>query len=137
MEDNKGRLLVVEDDADISAMLGLCLQQEGYEVRFASSVTEAKQCLVKGMLDRQAIDLVIADWQLPDGTGANICASVRSVDSLMPVVVISGVIGRWDMKDMEYQGDAYLEKPLDLNTLRHTVQRLLKWRYAEKASSEA
>ena len=134
MENIKARLLVVEDDHDTSAMLGLCLHQEGYEVRFANSVNEAKQCLVKGMLGQQAIELVIADWQLPDGTGANVCAAVRSIDSSMPIIVISGVIGRAEMKDMEYHGDEYLEKPLDLNTLRDTIERLLKWRRAPKSN---
>ena len=58
------RILLVEDEGDIRALLAEALQDESYAVDFAASVREAKSCLTS-----QTYDLVIADWKLPDGDG--------------------------------------------------------------------
>lgn len=58
------RILLVEDELEIQALLGEVLQGKCYAVDFAATVHEAK-----GRLAEHAYDLVIADWKLPDGDG--------------------------------------------------------------------
>ena len=125
---SKGRLLLVEDHEDIAHVLSIALRMAGYDVQTAETSAEAKE-----YLNHNAVDLVITDWQLPGGNGEDVCLAAREVDKLMPIIMISAIIGRWDLKVMQCQCDAYLKKPVDLNTLRLTIQRLLNWRLAQKS----
>ena len=58
------RILLVEDEPEIRAVLDEALRDKSYAVDFAGTVREAK-----GWLASQTYDLVIADWKLPDGDG--------------------------------------------------------------------
>lgn len=58
------RILLVDDELEIQAMLGEALSGKGYEIDFAGTVRDAKERLAS-----QTYDLVITDWKLPDGDG--------------------------------------------------------------------
>ena len=58
------RVLLVDDEADIRALLALVLRQHGYAVDPAATLREAQLCLLE-----RTYDVVITDWKLPDGDG--------------------------------------------------------------------
>ncbi|HSJ54358.1 MAG TPA: response regulator, partial [Anaerolineae bacterium] len=69
---SKGRLLVVEDDFDISNMLRIYFDSQGYETIIATRGEEALD-----MCRRKLPNLVILDIMLPDINGYEVCRSLR------------------------------------------------------------
>src|SRR5205823_355139 len=61
------RILLIEDDEDVGALLAVALEGDGYEVDVATTAAESW-----ARLAAQAYALVIADWRLPDGDGSAI-----------------------------------------------------------------
>jgi CheY-like chemotaxis protein len=68
------RILLVEDEPEISAFLTIALRGEGYLVDVAATASEAWT-----YLDAQRYALVIADWRLPDGDGSLIADSAAQL----------------------------------------------------------
>jgi DNA-binding response OmpR family regulator len=68
------RILLVEDEPEISAFLTIALRGEGYVVDVAGTASEAW-----AYLDAQRYALVIADWRLPDGDGSLIADSAAQL----------------------------------------------------------
>ena len=64
------RILLVEDDAQITASLSAFLQSEGFSVETATGETQAKQ-----LVEQTAPGLLLVDVQLAEGSGFGVCAS--------------------------------------------------------------
>ncbi|MFB6351971.1 MAG: response regulator, partial [Bradymonadaceae bacterium] len=119
-----GRILLVEDERDLREPYELYLEREGHEVFSAGSYEEAR-----ARFDEQqgAVDLVVADVVLPDGSGVDL---VRELRELMPdigVVYVSGyapdlVAERETVRD---DGWRYLRKPVAGDELVATVGEVL------------
>jgi PAS domain S-box-containing protein len=88
LENSSGRILLVEDDADIRRLIGDQLVRLGYCVKRVGSVKECYNVLRSGAA---ALDLVLLDRFLPDGDGCEVIKSIQSDGDLpkLPVVVIS------------------------------------------------
>ena len=120
MENNKGRLLIVEDEPNIATVLGIALRKEGYLVEIAESVREAVDHLT-----REPVDLLITDWVLPDGTGGQVCEAARTTKGLLPIIVMSAVLNEKSQTLAECKPDAFLAKPLRMGQLLLQVHDLL------------
>lgn len=68
-----GRILVIDDDSDIAALVGLKLELDGHTVGIEQ---DGSSGLVRAQLDRP--DVVIVDWTLPGLTGPEVCARLRA-----------------------------------------------------------
>jgi two-component system, OmpR family, KDP operon response regulator KdpE len=100
------RVLVVDDERQILRALKVILREAGYEVIEAATIEEA--------LDQAAVrtpDAAIVDLMLPDGSGVELCRSLREWSS-MPIIVLSA-IGEEDAKveALEAGADDYVTKP--------------------------
>ena len=80
---SKGRILVVEDDFDISNMLRIYFGGQQYEVQIAPRGGDALQ-----MTRKQLPNLIILDIMLPDMNGYDVCQRVRRIVDYNPYVVI-------------------------------------------------
>ena len=78
------KILVVEDDPIIQEGLRVALTQEGCDILAAESVSRAKQFLN----ENRDIDLCLLDIMLPDGTGYDVCASIRAQGDI-PVIFLT------------------------------------------------
>ena len=67
------RILLVEDDAQITASLSAFLQSEGFSVETATGETRARQ-----LVEQTAPGLLLVDVQLAEGSGFDVCAYARS-----------------------------------------------------------
>ncbi len=69
----QNRILLVEDDTSLIDGLEYTLVKNGFNVRVAQTVQEALL-----LFEKDSFDLLLLDLTLPDGTGFDICRSVRS-----------------------------------------------------------
>lgn len=120
---SKPRLLIVEDDADISAMLGLYFSCLNYEVTRAARGAEAIE------QTRQRLPhLIILDIQLPDLDGFEICRILRTQarTSHIPVIFLTQRDERSNkIQGLELGADDYITKPFDIEELRLRVQNAI------------
>src|SRR5215212_4750603 len=77
-------IIVVEDHPDVSFMLSRQLKREGYAVRAASTIAEARE------LAREPWDLAILDRTLPDGDGVDLCRELRGAAPHAYLVMFTG-----------------------------------------------
>ena len=115
------RLLLVEDHADTSRVLGRLLRHNGHEVALASSLGEAVEALL-----RQPFDLLLSDLDLPDGTGIDLVRRIRQQHGLdIPAVALTGFGMEDDIARCRQAGfDDHLTKPVNLVKLEQTIQRV-------------
>ena len=80
------RILIVEDESDLSLLLGYNLEAEGYVVENVERGDEAELRLAEN-----APDLVILDWMLPGVSGLEICRRLRARESTrtLPVIMVT------------------------------------------------
>jgi DNA-binding response OmpR family regulator len=124
-------ILLVEDDAALGMGLEYALQSEGYIVRSAGNLTEAR----KEVFTRQfEPDLIILDVMLPDGTGYDFCreaANWRKNRSLhpWPVIFLSACDSEANIvMGLDGGGDDYITKPFRIRELISRVQAVLRRR---------
>lgn len=116
----KPRLLIVEDDVDISNMLRIFFGAQGYEVETAFRGSEALEKTRQGMPH-----LIILDIMLPDIDGYEVCRNLRlnARTSHIPVIFLTQKDERGDkLKGLEMGADNYITKPFDIEELKLYVQ---------------
>jgi len=119
----EGRVLVVEDDAEIADVLRRSLRGEGYEVRVSGDGVEA--------LDVAAAfvpDLVVLDLGLPRLDGIEVCRQLRS-ESDVPILMLTARTETEDRVDgLDSGADDYLAKPFERVELLARIRALLRRR---------
>src|SRR3954469_15494903 len=118
-----GRVLVVEDDADIADVLRRSLRNEGYEVRTSADGVDA--------LDAAAgffPDLVVLDLGLPRLDGIEVCRRLRA-GSDVPILMLTARTETEDRVDgLDSGADDYLVKPFERRELLARIRALLRRR---------
>lgn len=116
------KVLIVEDDPQISKSLKINLKLSGYETETANSVSEAWK-----LLSEQHFDLMCLDIGLPDGSGLDLCQKVRECGDETPILFMSA---RTDeatvVKAITGGGDDYLRKPFGVEELKVRMNKMLK-----------
>lgn len=117
------KILIVEDDPDISRLLGRILKGDGYETKSAYSGTEAR--MVLGM---ETFDLLILDLMLPGMSGEALVAYIRGELCLpVPILVISARAALKNKVEVLKGGaDDYLTKPFEPEEVLARVLALLR-----------
>jgi len=124
------RLLVVEDDLDISNMLKIYFTGLGYDVDAAVRGSEALE-KTKLVLP----NLIVLDIMLPDIDGYEVCRTLRTSTrtSHIPVIFLTQKDERSDrLQGLELGADDYITKPFDIEELKLRVQGAI--RRAERES---
>ncbi|MBI5671565.1 MAG: response regulator [Chloroflexi bacterium] len=120
---SKGRILVVEDDFDISNMLRIYFTGQQYEVQIAPRGGEALQ-----MTRKQLPNLIILDIMLPDMNGYDVCRELRTTTrtSHIPIIFLTQKDERSDkIAGLELGADDYITKPFDIEELKLRVQNTI------------
>ncbi len=115
------RILVVEDSPTTRVQIAKALQSAGYEVLTAEDGEQA----IAAVFEFHP-ELVVLDVVLPKKNGYQVCRTIKSDPDLAIKVVIA--TAKDQEKDRIWSGrqgaDAYLSKPIDMELLVATVQRL-------------
>jgi len=116
----KGRILVVEDDTDISNMLRIYFSSQGYEVVVTPRGGDAlERCR------QQLPHVIVLDIMLPDIDGYEVCSRMRTNlrTSHIPIIFLTQKDERSDkIAGLELGADDYITKPFDIEELRLRVQ---------------
>mgnify|MGYP000719929929 FL=1 len=125
------KILIVEDDADISALLVKIMEGAGYQVRQAFSGTEALFCM-----ERELPDCVLLDLMLPGMTGEEVLEQIRQEQKKeMPVLILSAKVSVQDkVKLLRLGADDYITKPFDPEEVIARVEAAMR-RYTKEAQN--
>jgi DNA-binding response OmpR family regulator len=130
---NNGRILIVEDDASVRAMLAEYLSSHGYEVAEAD-----RGAAMREAVERSLPDVVLLDVNLPGEDGLSLARFLRErLDvGIIMVTAASDIADR--VAGLEVGADDYVVKPFDLRELRARVKSVLRRRQAHApAASDA
>lgn len=121
MEENI-RILAVDDEPDLRALLRILLQGKGFTVVEAASGQEA----VDAVREDPAFDLVIMDIMMPGINGVEACRQIRQF-SAVPLLILTARDQLADKREAYSSGgDDYLVKPFAPNELMMKVEALLR-----------
>lgn len=121
---DKKRILIVDDDPDLSFIISEMLEGCGYNTDRAESAEQAY-----GILAKQSFHLVLLDINLPDSTGFEICDQLRSVSDV-PIIFASARTAEDDrIKGFDIGGDDFLPKPYSMKELLSRVNALIRRAY--------
>ena len=121
-------VLIVDDDADIRALLKDLLTDEGYVVKLAASGEAAL-----AEIEKRVPDLVMMDVKLPDQDGLAVLKQLKKSHGELEVIVMTAFGGSSTaIKAMEHGAYDYVTKPFEVDDLLATVRRVFE--HADMAS---
>ncbi len=117
----KKHILLVEDDADVRAQIGVVIELLGYEVHMAGDVDEAKS-----RFHEHQVDLVISDLWLPGGNGNDLLHEFKRDRADLPVIILTGFPTQETIRQtLVEEGFAYVAKPVQGQQLKQLIERAL------------
>ncbi len=116
-------ILLAEDDVTNQKVIVKMLNGRGYQVDLASDGLQALELYIQ-----KQYDLILMDIQMPEMSGADVVRRIRALETGIrhtPIIAISAYALKGDKERFLSIGmDAYLSKPIDLNQLYHTIERI-------------
>jgi DNA-binding response OmpR family regulator len=109
----KGRILVVDDDVDITHSFALALQKDGFIVD-----TYNDPLIALGDFKADLYDLVLLDIKLPKMDGFELYDKIREMDKRVKVCFISGYqMNYLALREQGLQIDCFISKPINIDDL--------------------
>jgi len=118
------RLLLIDDDARLTAMVGDYLRRAGYTVDVAGSLSEGRE-----RIGRELYDALVLDLMLPDGDGLELCRDLRAAPRTrsLPLLMLTARGEPMDrIVGLELGADDYLPKPFEPRELLARIKALLR-----------
>jgi two-component system phosphate regulon response regulator OmpR len=122
MNETAGKILVLDDEAELRALLSTYLGSRGYLVR---QVMDAQH--LDRLLARESFDVLILDVMMPGEDGLSICKRLRLAGETIPILMLTA---RGETVDrivgLEMGADDYLPKPFEPRELLARIDALLR-----------
>ncbi len=116
------RVLIVEDDVELVAILTRGLREEGIETESATTYREGRMRALLGNYD-----VIVLDIMLPGGSGLDLCRAVREEEIRTPILMLTARDAIPDrVAGLESGADDYLTKPFDLRELLARIRALAR-----------
>lgn len=123
------RLLLLEDDPLLGDGLRDYLRAEGHVVEWCTSILQAET------LQEEPIDLLLIDWQLPDGSGVQWLSRLRARGQVTPALILSARDRLEDrIRGLDEGADDYLVKPFEPEELAARVRALGRRRMTDSGT---
>jgi DNA-binding NtrC family response regulator len=113
-------ILIVEDNPNARQLIRYMLSNAGYRIVETDDGDEAVR-----LLDNQRFDLIITDLALPHTTGFGIIAHAHAKWPRLPIILITGYLGRTAAEQILNEYVEYIPKPIDRDRLLATVNRFV------------
>lgn len=124
MEKMNYKILIIDDDEDLSFIISDMLESYGYQVTCAVDSQTAFELLADNVYH-----IILLDINLPDSTGFEICEELRHT-STVPVIFASARTSETDrIIGFDIGGDDYLPKPYSMNELLSRINALIRRTY--------
>ena len=124
------RLLMIDDDTRLSAMVGDYLRAAGFEVEVAGTLAAGRNHLLTGApASSEAFDALVLDLMLPDGDGLDLCRELRAEPRTrqLPLLMLTARGEPMDrIVGLELGADDYLPKPFEPRELLARIKALLR-----------
>lgn len=126
----KGKLLLLEDDPNLSESVAEYLESEGFDVVCVYDAPSAEDLLYE-----QKFDLLLLDVNIPAGNGFSILKKTRREGNVTPAIFITSRNAMSDVEEgFESGGDDYIRKPFALKELLLRIQTILKRNFYHPSS---
>lgn len=124
-EENKKRVLIAEDDADIAKTIQVAFESQGFDTVV---VPDGKKAIEE--IEKSKPDLVISDILMPIMNGFKLCETIKSDNkfSNIPVILLTAVYRQEHHIDMgfKYGADAYFSKPFEVKRVLEIATKLIE-----------
>lgn len=115
------RIFLIEDDEALAEGISFMLEKEGYETQRFSACSDSRRAL-----EQIQPDLILLDWNLPDGDGLMLCREI-SEKWKIPILMITARDMEIDqVMCLESGADDYIAKPFSLAVLKARIAALLR-----------
>ncbi len=121
MSNNKYKILVIEDEANIRSFMDTILESNGYQVLSASTCAEGKL-----MFSSHRPDLVILDLGLPDADGTEFITFVRQTSTTAIIVLSARSTEEDKIRALDLGANDYITKPFGTGELLARVRASLR-----------
>lgn len=116
------KIFLLEDDAYLRDGLSEMLSGQGYAVTATETISQARGIIASGVFD-----LIILDVMLPDGSGLDLCASLRASGVTSPILFLTACDDEINIvKGLDSGADDYVTKPFKLLELMSRVRALIR-----------
>lgn len=121
---DKFRILVVEDEKNISDLIETYLINEDFDVVVATDGEEALE-----IFNRDTIHLIILDLMLPKLSGEEVCTAIRTASNV-PIIMLTAKVDEYDkIEGLSIGADDYVTKPFSPRELVSRVKALIRRSY--------
>lgn len=128
---NQSRLLIIDDEEDMRALVHMYLKSSGFEVYHAANGEEALD-----ILSAMPIDLIVADVMMPILDGFTLCLNIRQ-SSNVPIVFLTARGEEWDrVYGLKIGADDYIVKPFSPSELIARIDAVLRRVNRESAADK-
>ncbi len=116
------KILIVEDDPQITKILKLNLKLSGFETDNSTTIQDAWN-----KIGQNEFDLILMDIGLPDGSGIDLCKKIRESGKDVPIIFLSALTDEATVvKGIKSGADDYLRKPFGLEELKVRINKFVK-----------
>lgn len=116
------RILMVEDDKELSNAIVFQLKEDGYEIDVCDNGDDAMY-----YIDSRSHDVILLDRMLPGTDGLTLLNVIREKGMVVPVIMVTAMNGLGDKIDgLDAGADDYISKPFEIDELRARIRALLR-----------
>jgi DNA-binding response OmpR family regulator len=116
------KVLVIDDQPNVRALLDLLLRQKGYDVMLADNGRTGLQ-----LYRQEHPDVILLDLNMPKLDGVTVLKEIRNVDLKQPVIVLTGDTNPETERQVRTLGvSEFIVKGSSLHAVEDTLKRLLK-----------
>jgi DNA-binding response OmpR family regulator len=132
MNQDKSKILVVDDNQDIRELVAHILDADGFHVFSAADGENAR-----AILQNNRVDLILLDVMMPGTSGLELLSEIRTgplkSHREVPVIIITAMAGTDDIdKALAIGADSYIVKPFRGALIREKVRAILELSQSEK-----
>ncbi|MGL2966103.1 response regulator transcription factor [Flavobacterium sp. XGLA_31] len=115
-------ILIVEDEEGIVQFLKQGLEEEGYEISYA---TDGAAGLA--LFKQHKFDLVLLDWMLPKMTGVELCQAIRQLNTKLPIIFLTAKdTVQETVEGLKSGANDYIKKPFSFDELVERIKVQLR-----------